>query len=346
VIRWLRLAAAGPMVFVAGGLLSFGTTRQVERVEYLRVAETLPAPEAQARPVRHEGVRRLKVLTYNLNHVSRGNDNDPQNDPYFPRGSSELRKLSISLPSLARDPGRVERHLQEMAALLRREDADIVLLQEADRGMAESLWVDAARELAQRAGYAHAVWAPKWTMRIGVPYVTGNAILSKHPIREARNVALNPLGWGVPHRKLFGAHTALEAVVDVGGQPLTVINTHLTSKRHNYPTKAEQVEALLARVAGSRHPVIVGGDLNTSVRRLRSDRPVSRDPTLPLLHASGLVDMQGVHDEDTLDYILLRQRDPTAYERMYKLPPVATDHYINVCVVALEQSASQLAMAR
>ena len=104
-----------------------------------------------------------------------------------------------------------------------------MLLQEADRGMAESLWVEAARELAQRAGYAHAVWVPKWTIRISVPYVTGNAILSKHPIREARNVALNPLGWDMPHRKLCGAFTALEAVVDVGGQPLTVSSSPLVT---------------------------------------------------------------------------------------------------------------------
>ena len=198
------------------------------------------------------GTAEIKVMTYRLNHVSRGNDNDPANELCIPPGVGELEKLWMSMVGLLGNPGRVEDNLSLITELIRSEAPDVLLLQEADRSMPESLWIDAAARIAGETGYPHAVWGPKWSMHCGLGYVTGNAVLSKYPILEADNVALNPIDWKHAHRKLFGVHSALSVVIDVGGEPYRFVNTHLYSRKHGNGKKAEQVKNLLEMVAVPR----------------------------------------------------------------------------------------------
>jgi len=355
--RPLRTAVCLCLLLALADLLLFALARDLQAVHDISphrggAADRLvrPSPgDVLARPVGHTPAgphRIIKVMTYNLNHISRGNDNDPANDPHFPPGSSELTKMRLSLSALLREPRRIERNLEAIVGLIRRESPDIVLLQEADRSMLESGFVDAGRHIAAAAGYPHAVWGAKWSMRCGLEYVTGNAILSRYPIVEAENVPLNPLTWEHFHRKLFGAHTALKATIDIDGEPYTVLNTHLYSKKRNYWKKTEQVRRLLDLVSASPHPVIVGGDYNTSVARLESRRRSSHDPTLPLLDESGVIDMAGLYDEDTLDYVFLRRGDPTSYAGGVKLPPVATDHFINVAYIRLDAASTAAVQLR
>ena len=338
---WIACGLAG----IGINFVTFGLLRDIEAVEVL-------SPEESATPPTRVGVRHsrplstsawtdprsVKVMTYNLNHTGRGNHNDPSNDLYFPPGTAEWSRLSASVSTHLRDPSRVQRNLEVITQFIRRQDPDILFLQEVDRSTPESMWVDTGMEIVHRTGYPYAVWGPKWTMICGIKYITGNAILSKYPIVEAENIALNPVDLPHGYRQLVGVHSALSATIEVNGQRLSCLNTHLYSKKHGYDKKAEQVERLVELVRDSPYPVIVGGDLNTSIRRLQGSAPSSLDPTLRILAESGLIDMRGIHDDDTLDYIFLRAGDPTGYLEMYKLPPVLTDHYINISLIAIPAS--------
>ena len=55
--------------------------------------------------------------------------------------------------------------------------------------------------------------------------------------------------------------------------------------------------------------------------------------------------MDGLHDENTLDYIFLRRGDPTRYAEMYKLPPTGTDRYIDVASIALPKASGAPGLA-
>jgi len=336
---------------VVSGLI-FGLSRDITEVYDLSPASKLAETAAPPVAARFAGVRQslggeeerrtfnLKVMTYNLNHSSRGNDNSPQNTPYFPPGSPEWKKIYLSLSSLLKDPEKLERNLEQIVSLIAAEDPDILFLQEVDRDVIESLRVDTAQQIAQRTGYAYGIWGAKWSMDLGIKHITGNAILSKYPIVEVENIALNPTDGWFFYRRFLGLHTLLAATVLIEDTRVRLFNTHLYSKKHGYEKKEQQVEKLLDLVRRSPIPVIFGGDLNASFLRLQSNKPAANDPTLPLLLRSGLVDRRGFFDEDTLDYILLRPGDPTRYLRQYKIPPVATDHNIIVSLIELDLAPS------
>lgn len=345
--RVLLVMGAALFAVVAVRCLWFGLTRDLEEARDLSSMGQAAAVEAVSVPVHslysnrvsQEGKGgtgiRLKVMSYNLNHASRGNDNSPQNIPYFHGGCPEWKKICISLFSLWKDPGRLERNLERIASQIIAEDPDIIFLQEADRDMPESFGVDTARWIARKTGYRWGVWGSKWSLDLGIKYVTGSAILSKYPIVEAENIPLNPIDGKFYYRRFLGVHAALTAIVEVGSVRVKLINTHLYSKKYGYEKKKEQVENLLDLVESSPYPLIVGGDFNASFARLHSNKPASKDPTLPMLLGSGLVSTQGFFDQQTLDYLLLRPGDPTWYLRMSKLPTGTTDHSIIVSEIGV-----------
>lgn len=336
------------LIFTVVRCLWFGLSRNLEEVCDLPSASRLPKAGLSSAPSRLSDARvslrgervgrpvNLKVMSYNLNHSSRGNDNSPQNAPHFPPGTPEWKKICLSISLLLQDPGRLERNLVQITSLIAAEDPDIVFLQDVDRDVLESLGVDTAEWIARRAGYPYGIWGSKWSMDLGIKHVTGNAILSKYPILEAENIPLNPTDGKFFYRQFFGAHTLLAATVEIGGASVRLFNTHLYSKKYGYEKKEEQVAKFLDLVKTCRFPVIFGGDLNSSFSRLKSNKPASKDPTLPLLLRSGLVDPEGFFDEKTLDHILLRPGDPTRYLRKYKISPVATDHSIIVSLIELD----------
>ena len=341
-LRTVPFLVAAPLLYVSLCNLVFCAKRDLRDVHILsdRSAAERPRHETRSPQVRSPlgRVPNLKVMSYNLNHVSRGNDNVPWNDPYYPPGSTEWQKIALNIRSLLKNPLKVEQNLRQIVAVIRREDPDIVFLQEADRGVIESYNRDTPLEIVEGAGYPYAIWGAKWSMDLGIRHVTGNAILSKYPIVAAENVPLNAVDGMYSYRRLFGAHTALVATIQAGDQRIRLVNTHLFSKKHGYEKKEEQVSNLLGMVADSPHPVIFGGDINSSIKRLKGNRASANDPALPLLYFSGLVCHNGFFDEDTLDYIFIKPGDPTRYLEQYKLPPVATDHPIIVSRIDLTTS--------
>ncbi len=169
------------------------------------------------------------------------------------------------------------RRLDDWVELLASTDADVVLVSEADGGMARSGNRYVARELADRLGMQFAFAVGFVELGLGGPKeraalpedarnefgVHGGAILSRAGLERPAAVRLEFDGsWYVddsPEPRVGGR---CAVVATVGG--VVVVAPHLES--HGGPRgRARQVADLLDLVddhAGGR-PVVVGGDLNT-----------------------------------------------------------------------------------
>ena len=235
---------------------TFAPTRdetQVERGDFTR----------GARPV--ESPARLVVATYNIRYAVGSHL----------IGGSLLRRAGFSWP--ARRPRLVLRNIERAARLLSEgalmPRADVVALQEADRGTIRAGGRHVARELAEVLGveYARAhVNTPsdvepkdrKWwldfeeRMRVGEEGDTGVAILSRVPISNAHRIAL-------PWKECpWRPRLALAATVPFGETTLGVFNVHIDTHA-SVVGQLEQHNAVLSIANSSMNPAIVLGDFNT-----------------------------------------------------------------------------------
>lgn len=127
--------------------------------------------------------------------------------------------------------------------------ADLVGLQEVDQFAARSGSIDSVRILSESAGLPHAAFARAIPLQ-GGEY--GTAILSRYPILS---FTVTPLESGAGEKRSFG-----HAVLDVNGQTVHFINTHLSlGGREN---REAQFAAIAAQLPGDA-PWIVTGDFNT-----------------------------------------------------------------------------------
>ena len=145
--------------------------------------------------------------------------------------------------------------LERIAKLIAEAKADIVGLQEVDRGCERTQKRDLPAELAQLTG-----------MRVhfekNIPYQGGeygNAVLTRFPIKSARNT----------HYKMVRAgeqRGVLQLVLDVHGRDVLFMNTHLDHRADDTERvlNADELRSIIAN-AGSM-PVILCGDFNTAPR--------------------------------------------------------------------------------
>ena len=156
-------------------------------------------------------------------------------------------------------------NLERVARLIRAERADVVLLQELDRGAERSRRVDQPATLARLTGL-HVAFGKSLDFQ-GGDY--GIAVLSRWPISAQATV---PLPVDPPQRRSGGlttprvalvAHIAAPAAL---GGPLLVVDSHIDAQRNDHWRRQEA--ALLAAIADSLvraggGTVLVGGDMNS-----------------------------------------------------------------------------------
>lgn len=160
----------------------------------------------------------IRVLTYNIHH-----------------GEGQDKKLDLN----------------RIAATILSTRADIVALQEVDRGVERSGRRDLPAELAALTGME--VHFERNIAHQGGDY--GNAVLTRFPIRERRNLhfAMNRPGE---------QRGALQVTLDVGGRELVFLSTHLDARRDD-AERIDSVDQLRSALASSHgRPVILCGDFN------------------------------------------------------------------------------------
>jgi endonuclease/exonuclease/phosphatase family metal-dependent hydrolase len=163
--------------------------------------------------------------------------------------------------------------------------ADILLITEADLGMARSGNRNVAREIAEKLKMNY-FFAPSYlnlAKGCGIEHefegeneigIHGNAILSRYPIHKPRIVPLpNTHDKMKGREKRIGNQRALVATIDLAGEPLRVGCVHLdvrSTQKHRRLQLQKVVEAINAEqqenptsgFAGAG--VLIGGDWNTS----------------------------------------------------------------------------------
>ena len=150
--------------------------------------------------------------------------------------------------------------LERIAAVIKREKADIVALQEVDRGVERTSRRDFPAELAKLTGMA--VYFDRNIIYQGGDY--GNAVLTKFPVKQKKNT----------HYKMLRAgeqRGVMQLVLDVHGKDLSFMNTHIDFRSDDSERliNADELKSIIA--AAGKTPVILCGDFN--------DHPGSRTHT-------------------------------------------------------------------
>jgi endonuclease/exonuclease/phosphatase family metal-dependent hydrolase len=137
---------------------------------------------------------------------------------------------------------------------------DVVALQELDVGRARTGGVDQAHAIARELDMHHVHFHP--ALRV-MEEQYGDALLTTRPSKLVKAGALP----GLPRRPFLEPRGALWASVQIGGQHLQIINTHLGLRG---PERLAQVDALLGPEwlghPACHEPVILLGDFNAPPR--------------------------------------------------------------------------------
>lgn len=244
-LRWWWVATLGAGV-AAATLVWRGGGAQPDFAEILIPAEdtSLAAPPPGSGD-------RLRVLTWNIHYGSGAQG-----------PSGRLRSRAA-----------VEANLAAMGQAIERWQPDVVALQEVDRHAWRSHFIDQLEALRQASGLAFAAWTPTWDAG-WVPWPglhprgqigrvqSGQAVLSRYPIREADRHALPQAPSGGALVRRFSLHRALLVVaIELrAGRVLTVVNAHLEAfDRRTRQAHADRVAAVLERAGPD---VLLLGDLN------------------------------------------------------------------------------------
>ncbi|PTX94647.1 endonuclease/exonuclease/phosphatase family protein [Opitutus sp. ER46] len=141
--------------------------------------------------------------------------------------------------------------LPRIAEIIRTTGADVVALQEVDRGVRRTAGRDLSAELAALTGMKVA-FGPNLAFQ-GGDY--GNAVLSRFPIRAQRNTRFAHASAGEPRG-------VLQVELEVQGRRVLFLSTHLDVADND----AERVRAVaeLRRIVTAEPglPVVLGGDFN------------------------------------------------------------------------------------
>ena len=223
---------------------------------------------------------------------------------------------------------------------------DFLLANELDVGCSRSGNRDNPALIAERLGMDY-VFGLEFTELVGEENEKGhhgNAVFSRWPILEARCISLPvEYDWFYDRQKRTGGRQAVLARVEVEGEQIGVVCTHLEN-RTTPEGRGKQLRCLLEETDRffPGLPVILGGDLNTcgfhggdkeTMSRLVGDRsfamrhlsaPETLEPGLLLAEERGFVAVPPLHDPQActrrkpvgdgalalrVDWLLLRDGD-------------------------------------
>jgi endonuclease/exonuclease/phosphatase family metal-dependent hydrolase len=169
--------------------------------------------------------------------------------PSEPAAATTFRVISWNIHHGRGLDGQVD--LDRIAAVIREQGADLVALQEVDKGVARTAGRDLAAELAKLTSMTP-VFSNNFHFQ-GGEY--GNAILSRFPVIQSTNLHYTMVRPG-EQRGL------LQVTVQVDGRELMFLNTHIDYRGDDAERWAnvEEIEAVVAQHPGSA--IILAGDFN------------------------------------------------------------------------------------
>lgn len=242
-----------------------------------------------------------------------------------PRDATTFRVMTFNVHQGFANDGALDPGV--FVALLDGEDADIVVLQEADTPRFTSGDLDTVGHLAAKAGYHFAYGQPTRAQAFG------GAILSRFPIEEWQAIQL-------PSDSDNRYYT--EARLDVRGTDVWLYAVHFTLPRDS---RVVERDALLAQALTRTGPTIIAGDLNSCPPTVCPDEERGtepddvyatlaaryQDPWVALGHDANDTEaytFEATDPDQRIDYILIsREIEAIAYERVRTDTAIrASDH--------------------
>ena len=152
-----------------------------------------------------------------------------------------------------------EDNLHRLAEQITQSGADVVCLQEVDRGAARSDRVDMPAYLSEHTELKHHYFIKIRDFQ-GGEY--GTAILSRYPITDAKTL-------NYPVTVATQGTSCGYAVLDVEGMPVTVFNTHLSVENEESNTETLCcLGDILATLRREEKSFLCCGDFNTSPKKV------------------------------------------------------------------------------
>jgi endonuclease/exonuclease/phosphatase family metal-dependent hydrolase len=163
--------------------------------------------------------------------------------------SKTFRVMTYNIHHGAGVDGKID--FQRIADLIKREQADIVALQEVDKGVRRTAQRDCPAELAALTGMT-CVFSNNFHFQ-GGEY--GNAVLTRFPIKR----------WTNRHYQMLRPDEQrglLQVVLEVHGRELVFMNTHIDFRADDSERLVNAAEILEAIQACRGRPIILCGDFN------------------------------------------------------------------------------------
>ena len=206
--------------------------------------------------------------------------------------------------------------LGRIADLIKREQADIVALQEVDKGVQRTARRDFPAELAALTGMT-CIFSNNFSFQ-GGEY--GNAVLTRFPVKR----------WTNRHYQMLRAgeqRGLLQVVLEVHGRELVFLNTHIDYRADDTERLMSAAEILTAIQSYHGRPMILCGDFN--------DTPGSRthqkiaQAFLDTWTAAGTGDGFTIPTPKAtkrIDYLWLGKDSPVDVIRLWVPQSEASDH--------------------
>jgi endonuclease/exonuclease/phosphatase family metal-dependent hydrolase len=165
----------------------------------------------------------------------------------------------------------VLRHLEGLATKIRQVDPDVLFVQEIDVNSKRSAFVDQLQWLLDHTSLEFAEYASQWRADFvpsdGIGAVdSGNAILSKYPLREGTRIALAlRQDQSALERYFYLRRNLLRAELELPGRApvlLVAVHTEAYSKDGTKLSHIERFKEELDRLALEGQLVVGAGDLN------------------------------------------------------------------------------------
>ncbi len=218
-----------------------------------------------------------------------------------------------------RDGHYTDENLEAVAAVIRQSQADVVALQEVDRGAARSKQVDMPTRLSEMTELPYHTFIKIRDFQ-GGEY--GTAIISRYPITKTETIRY-------PVTIATQGTSCGYAMLDVDGVPVTVWNTHLSceSEAANTETLLCLGDVLKEKETVSAGAYVLCGDFNTSAQKVAC--------FLPWLKTAN-TDALATFEDRTIDHILYTPPITTAHTRILDtVSDRTTDHYMLVTDVSV-----------
>lgn len=153
-----------------------------------------------------------------------------------------------------------ERRLSEIANLLKKIDAEVVILNEVDFDSSWSHGINQAEFLARAAGYPFRVEQRNLDLRfLWMTWRFGNSILSRYPLTDTQLIELPAYSFW--ESLLVGKKQAISSVIHLNGRPVRIIGAHLSHRSTSL--RVESARSIMKQIQTLDTPTILAGDMNS-----------------------------------------------------------------------------------